>query len=236
MEIRLYPRAPRPTTAEEHAVDTLRSRLEQYAKHLREVSIRFDDVIRPSGKVDRACRVDVTLAQVVDAPKLSVEGRAPNERDAADVAADGVEGAVRREVEEAERRRSKNAKRKGAKIRAKRAAGHERFLEVRRGEEAPAEGFSEVDILEEQAREGRHATPHAVKTARPMRGRHIHKTQRQARATSAREVSATRPSRKSTRRSANRVKRDSNLARQTKRAVRSPEQRAEAAQARAARA
>ncbi len=234
MEIRLYPRAARPTTAEEHAVDALQTKLEPYAKHLREVSVRFDAVIRPSGKVDRSCRVDVTLVQVEGAPKLSVEGRAPNERDAADAAADGMAGAVRREVEEVDRRRSKTSKRKP---KAKRAAASERFVEVRRGEPGATEGLSEYDILEEQAREGRHATPRAVKTARPMRGRHIHKTQRQARATSAREISATtRPSRKSTRKSANRSKRDSNLARKTKRSVRSPEQRAEAAQARGARA
>ena len=228
MEIRLYPRATRPTTAEEHAVDALRTRLEPYAKHLRQVSIRFDDVIRPSGKVDRSCRVDVTLAQVFDSPKLSVEGRAPNERHAADAAADGVEGAVRREVEEVERRRSRGSKRK-AKAKS---AGGERVVEVRREETEATEGLSEYDILEEQARQGRHATPRAVKTANPMRGRHIHKTQRQSRATAAKEISATRPSRKSTRRSANRVKRDSNLARQTKRAVGSPKQRASAAQAR----
>ena len=232
MEIRLYPRAARPTTAEEHAVDALRTKLEPYAKHLREVSVRFDDVIRPSGKVDRSCRVDVTLVQVEGSPKLSVEGRAPNERDAADAAADGMEGAVRREVEEVQRRRSKTSKTGKRKAKAKRAAASERFVEVRRGEPEATEGLSEYDILEEQAREGRHATPRAVKTARPMRGRHIHKTQRQARATAAREISATsRPSRKSTRKSANRVKRDSNLARKTKRAVRSPEQRAEAARA-----
>lgn len=231
MEIRLYPRAARPTTAEEHAVDTLQSRLEPYAKHIREVKIRFDDVIRPSGKVDRACRVDVTLHQVLDSPKLSVEGRAPNDGDAAEVAADGVAGAVRREVEEAERRLGKTSKRKAAaRPKAKREPA---VVEVRRGGE---EGPSEYDLLEEQAREGRHATPRAVKTARPMRGRHIHKTQRQARATAAREISAKRPSRKSTRKSANRSKRDSNLVRQNKRAVRSPEQRAAAAQARGARA
>ncbi len=233
MEIRLYPRAARPTTAEERAVDTLRSRLAPYEKHLREVSIRFDDVIRPSGKVDRACRVDVTLAQVFDAPKLSVEGRAPNERDASDAAADGVEGAVRREVEDAERRLSKTSKKKAARMKAKRAAASERVLEVARAERGGTEGLSEFDILEEQAREGRHATPRAVKTARPMRGRHIHKTQRQARATAAREISATRPSRKSTRKSSNRSKRDSNQARRTRRAVRSPEQRAAASAARA---
>jgi|GEM_PF-2700457 len=228
MEIRLYPRAARPTTAEEHAVDALRSRLEPYSKHLREVSIRFDDVIRPSGKVDRSCRVDVALARAFATPKLSVEGRAPAERDAADAAADGMEGVVRREVEAIQRRRSKTAKRKA---KTTRGAG-ERVVEVRRGEEEATEGLSEYDILEEQAREGRHATPRAVKTANPMRGRHIHKTQRQSRATAAPEVSATRPSRKSTRRSANRVKRDSNLARSTKRAARSPKQRAEVAKAR----
>lgn len=231
MEIRLYPRAARPTTAEERAVDTLRSRLEPYAKHIREVKVRFDDVIRPSGKIDRACRIDVTLHQVFDSPKLSVEGRAPNDRDAAEVAADGAAGAVRREVEESDRRLSKTTKRRAAaRPKAKVAA---KVVEVRRGGE---EGPSEYDLIEEQARAGRHATPHAVKTARPMRGRHIHKTQRQARATSAPEISAKRPSRKSTRKSANRSKRDSNLARQNTRSTRSPEQRAAAAQARGARA
>jgi hypothetical protein len=226
VDIRLHSRGARPTTAEARAIDMVRERLEEFARHLRRVVVRLEQRISGPGKVDQACRVEVTLVNVDDAPQLLVEGRAPTERAAVDQAADAARIAVQQEVERAERRRHA---RRPAKTRAaeKKAAGKKAAATAETVED------EELELAKEAA--SHHFTPRSVKTAHPRRGRHIHKTQRQARATSAREVSATTPSRKSTRRSANRSKRDSNLARRTQRSVRSPEERATRAGARTTR-
>ncbi len=210
LDIRLYSRAARPTTGEARAVELVRSRLEEFAQHLRRVFVRLEQRIIGPGKVDQACRVEVTLTKVADAPQFVVEGRAPSAPEAIELAADAAASAVRREVEVTERKRGRASRK--AETGAKTVAV-----------ERSTEPLEEPDII---ASDTRHFTPRSVKTAHPRRGRHIHKTQRQARATSAREVSATKPSRKSTRRSANRMKRDSNLARRTERKVSSPEARA----------
>jgi len=225
LEIRLYPRAMRPTTAEEHAVGVVRSGLEGYGKHIRRVGIRLDQIISAPGKLHWACRVEVTLVKVVDAPKFYVEARARTEQEAVALAGDAILDAVRREVEEAERRRDRARK---PKVARRKAEGAPRLLEVRRTQ-ALGGGETEAELAERdrEAAKERHLTPRSVKTAHPLRGRHIHKTQRQARATSARELSAAeRPSRKSTRKSANRSKRDSNQARRHERELRSPKTRA----------
>ncbi len=225
LEIQLYPRAMRPTAAEEQAVGVVRSRLEGYGKHIRRVGIRLDQIISAPGKVHWACRVEVTLVKVVDAPKFYVEARARTEQETVALAGDAILDAVRREVEEAERRRDRARK---PKVARRKAEGAPKPVEVQRTQALRA-GETEAELAERdrEAANERHLTPRAVKTAHPLRGRHIHKTQRQARATSAREVSAAeRPSRKSTRRSANRSKRDSNQARRNEREVRSPKTRA----------
>lgn len=222
LDVRLHSRAARPTTAEARAVELLRTRLESFARQLRRVSVRLEQKISGPGKVDQACRVELNLVDVPDAPQILVEGRAPNERAAVDEAAEAAFLAVEEEVARAERRRARS--RRTAKVKTTGARS-----ETQTAETAAAE-------LEEAAEvERHHTTPRSVKTANPQRGRHIHKTQRQARATSAREVSATKPSRKSTRKSANRSKRDSNQVRRTKRAVRSPTQRASRSQAQSTR-
>jgi hypothetical protein len=73
-----------------------------------------------------------------------------------------------------------------------------------------------------------HRTPRERKTARPARGRGIHKTSIDASVTRASEATDphTRPSRKSTRRSVNRAKPDAQQRRQAVRASRSPKSRA----------
>src|SRR5262245_6431084 len=102
LEIHLYPRSGRPTTAEEHAVEALHARLDRFKRYLRRVGVRIDQIIGSRGTFEQVCRVHVTLVAVLDVPKLVVEGRAPNVHEAADGAADAAENAVRREVEEAE--------------------------------------------------------------------------------------------------------------------------------------
>jgi hypothetical protein len=224
LEIHLYSRAGRPTTVEERAVEAVRTKLEKYARHLRRVGVRLDQRINNSGQLDQSCRVEVTLIKVLDSPKLLVEGRAPSGQEAAALAADAVFGAVEREVMAAQRRGRRASPRAKSKT-----------LEVRRAEEESA--LENAEAIAREAEE-RHLTPRRVKTAHPQRGRHIHKTQRQSRATSAREAppATGRPSRKSTRKSANRSKRDSNQARRNERDVRSPEAQATRARAGALRA
>ncbi|MBX3200295.1 MAG: hypothetical protein KF894_19315 [Labilithrix sp.] len=201
----------------------VRSRLEKHSKHLRRVGVRLTQLINGSGELDWTCRVEVAMTKVAT-PKFYVEGRAPQVLEAAELAADAVEGAVRREVEGSSGKRSSGARR--------RPAEGARSVEVRRGASQPFES-DEAQLAREREEDTlRRMTPRAVKTANPMRGRHIHKTRQQAQATSAREVSATRPSRKSTRKSANRSKRDSNLVRRAKRDTRSPDARAARAAAR----
>lgn len=76
--------------------------------------------------------------------------------------------------------------------------------------------------------------PSTTKSSAKPRGQHP--TMRTARASFALETSATRPSRKSTRKSANRAKPDSNLHRRAIRLARAPEERARKAKARPGRA
>lgn len=221
LNVRVYPRRQRPTTAEEYAAETLRSALDKYARHIRRLGVRFEEVINGNGDVDQACRVSVTLTDVFDAPKFVVEGRAPNEHEAANLAADGAAGAVRREVEDWE---SVIRKRKG-KHKAGRTA---------KAEEVQEESYADEDVLGVREGERDGSTPRAAKSSNFLRKRGIHKTQRQARANVVRELPATRtereetrPSRKSTRKSANRSKHDSNQARRAHRAAFSSEASAE---------
>ncbi|MBX3204943.1 MAG: hypothetical protein KF764_07730 [Labilithrix sp.] len=214
-ETHLYSRAARPTTAERYALGLVRTRLEKYAKHLRRVGVRLAQLLNSSGKLDWTCRVEVGMSKAASAaPKFFVDGRAAHVLEAVELAVDAVDGAVRREVASVEGKKHKTLRRKAKSI------------EVSRGASEAAEEEESEAASERADEELRHSTPRAVKTANPMRGRHIHKTRRQAQATSARETSATRPSRKSTRKSANRSKRDSNLVRRAKRDARSPEARA----------
>lgn len=220
LDVRLYARAARPTTGEARAAETLRDRLAPYGPHLRRVSVRIEQRISGPGKVDQTCRVEVTMMKVTGAPQFVVEGRAATEHEAITLAADAAAFAVRREVEAAVEKQSR---------RKPHAAARSSSVAVERTETEGAEltQADEVERAREAEQVAHHFTPRELKTARPARGRHIHKTLRQSRATSARETTAARrPSRKSTRRSANRSKRDSNQARRTKRSVRSPEETA----------
>lgn len=185
LEIYLQTRAAR-TVTDANAVEIIRARLEKHRRYIRRLIVRFDETMNARTRVDKVCRIHVSLRAVRGIPSFIVEGRALHEREAAALAADELSGAIE------ERIGSLNAP----------------VAKVQREEEP------------ETARAGRDGvTPRAVKTAHPLRGRHIHKTNRQARATAARErsVPPARPSRKLTRKSANRMKRDSQ---QTLRATR----------------
>lgn len=218
--IHLVTRGSRPTTAEDYAVQTFRGRLDgPEAAKVRRLTVHIEETVdlaaRPKPKPEWACRVKVSLAPALDEPSFIVEGHASHAREAVELAADAIEGAVRRVLELAA------------------AKGHRRA--------PPEEGAKRVTMRRAEAVAREDLTPARHLTAHPPRGRHFHLTRAQAAATSKREpmeraVDAThdpRPSRKSTRKSANRSKRDSNQVRRAQRATVAPEARAHRAQARA---
>ena len=192
-EIYLQTRAAK-TMTDAYAVETIRARHEKYGRYVRRLNVRFDEAINARGRIDKVCRIHVSLRAVPGIPSLIVEGRAPHEREAAALAAEEVRGAI----------------------------------DDRVGRPRPPPIEEPVVIVESRYAERDGATPRELKTARPARKRHIHKTQRQARATAARESTApgTRPSRKLTRKSANRIKRDSQQTLAADRRNRAPEARA----------
>lgn len=224
--IHLVTRGSRPTTAEDHAVQAFRSRLEgDAASKVRRLTVHIEETVdmlaTPRPKPEWVCRVKVMLAAALDEPSFVVEGRASHAREAVDLAADAVEGAARRVVELATRK------------------GHRRPAAL----VSPPSGPKRISLRrgERQARRGEEPARAPTVSASPPRGRHFHMTRVQAGATSEREEAAppaegekaSRPSRKSTRKSANRSKRDSNQLRRDRRALGAPEARAERAQARA---
>jgi hypothetical protein len=196
--IYLKPQALRPTAAEVRAVQTLALTLAPYADHIRRVSVRIARTTGRAVAFDHVCRVHVALRDVYDVPSFLVEGEGSSDREAAQLAAEAARRVVLL------------------------ALGGEVATQARSNESIEEEARTRAA---ETARR-HHTTPREVKSAKPLRGRHIHKTQRQARATSARELSKGRPSRKSTRRSSNRSKRESNQVLRHERAIRAPKERA----------
>jgi hypothetical protein len=221
LSIVLRSRGARPTTTESRALSLIRSKLEKYETYLRHVDVQLSEARTRRDGIEQACRIDV---QLLDAPTFYVEASAPRGSEAAELAADAVEGAVAREVKVVEQRTERARKHKGERLRARRLG---RKLAL--GREA-AEEVEVAPVLAPPPSGPRDLpTPRRVRTAHPRRGKKMHQTRTQSGATSAREPATLgRPSRKSTRKSANRSKRDSNLARRATRGVRSPEARAAA--------
>jgi len=218
LSIRLFSRAVRPTTAENAAVTALRSRLEPFAPYIRRLGVRLEEVIDVDGHPAILCKVKVVLAKAFDVPSFVLEAHGAHVRDAVDAVADAVEREVRLAIEEAGTPPGRRASREaGSAMSTSSSSTLSKRARAANGITVPPEREGAIE-LEAQ-------NPGKTKSANPPRGEHFHMTRHQARATSARELSATRPSRKSTRKSANRSKRDSNLERQVRREVRSPEGR-----------
>jgi hypothetical protein len=219
--LHLVSRNSRPTTAEDYAATMLQSRLAGYQPKIKRLDVRLDEVETEDGREEKICRVQVHLITRLDVAPFGVDAHAPSAREAVDLVVDTIEGAVRRALEIAEARKHGYHKRVGRPKREVPVPSAPRHIRLRRE-------YPDRERVRED--EG------AVMSANPPRGRHFHMTRVEAAATSAREDSNGRPSRKSTRKSANRSKRDSNQARRVQRGVRAPEARAERAQARAQRA
>jgi hypothetical protein len=197
----------RPSAAESYAAATLRERLAEVASKIKRITIHVDEGLDHNGHPMTVCRVKVVLSPLLDVEPFVMEGHASRAREAIDLVADAIEGAVRRPVEEA------------AKARLRRRGKRVRLSGVKVSSKTPSEVVLRRARVDESLE-----TP---RSANPPRGKHFHMTRHQSRATSSREVEAgARPSRKSTRKSANRSKRDSNLARRATRGTRAPAARA----------
>jgi ribosome-associated translation inhibitor RaiA len=217
------------------------TKLAKFAKHIERLTVRLEDVNGPRGGIDTQCRVKVVLAGL---GPVVYEAIGREATDAIDLAATGTERAVRKTIRRAGASIPRVAARRMAEApqvdeldnpppRTRhgsfigRRVGHARSnLEdaLARPEKLRRDALVDTAAPEVSASDRRAGGP---STARRNSRRN------DARATSMLEDSArARPSRKSTRRSANRSKRDSNLKRRQTRATTAPGARAARAQAR----
>ena len=214
----------------------LGSKLGKFAIHIERVSVRFNDVNGPKGGVDTVCRVKVSMHPL---PTLVVEERDVDARRAFAAVSHSVVTAVRRALERAGHSAGRAA-RKGPKASS---------VDAGRTNATPDDGsligrrvwHSAVAKARALQRPEKRRRDAYVDTAQPG----VSETDRRAgggstarrntrgrtpKATVMLEDSATgEPSRKSTRRSANRQKAGENLARRARDKAASPQARAESA-------
>ncbi|HVJ92362.1 MAG TPA: HPF/RaiA family ribosome-associated protein [Labilithrix sp.] len=216
------------------------AKLGAVADRIERLTVRFDDVNGPRGGVDKRCRVKVVLAGL---DSVVYESLGIDARQAMDRAANGTERAVRKALERASAR-GRNSSRarepeepKEAAASKARGASNKGALIGRREGRAQVNLEAALDRPEKRRRDAVVDTSEPGVSASDRRAgggstaRRNTKRNR-ARATAALEDSAkSRPSRKSTRKSANRAKRDSNLLRRQTREATSPKARARRAQA-----
>ncbi len=231
----------------EHIQRKLTAKLGALAKRIERISVRIEDLNGPKGGVDKVCRVKVVL---VGLPSVIHESSARDVRSAIDLAAGGIDRTLRRELDRAHtlgRIGRLGRKRKPA------AESETSRTEIERPPNAPpaegsligrrvGQGTKNLEAaLERPEKERRDAyvdtsLPNVSASDRRAGGGSTARRntkRKHTRATAALEDSAKgRPSRKSTRKSANRGKRDSNLKRRQTRATTSPRARAARARAR----
>lgn len=219
-------------------------RLGKYAPHIERVTVRFTDTNGPRGGVDVDCDVKVVLS----GQRSVVYGQRGSEpREALDLATPGVVRAVQRALERARRPAAPGATARAARpaprprgatatpARLAHPSPHGSFIGRRVGRAAP-----NLERALERPEKTQPAFP--VDTAAPGRSASDRKAgggstarrntkQRVPRATAALEDSALdRPSRKSTRRSANRSPQGNKLRRRAVRETTAPQARATRAQ------
>jgi ribosome-associated translation inhibitor RaiA len=230
--------------------ERLGRKLGKFALHIERITVRFEDVNGPRGGEDTVIRIKVVLSGL---DSVVYEARATDAGQALDLAADGVERAVRRSLRLARARQPgalAAARRATARPAAARAPARSASRSPRPN--APPDGGSligrrvgqgapNLERALERPEKQRRDTP--VDTALPG----VSATDRKAgggstarrntkrnpaRATVALEDSARdRPSRKSTRKSANRARSDGKLARREVRELKAPSARAARANA-----
>ncbi|WP_437278135.1 hypothetical protein WME90_44080 [Sorangium sp. So ce375] len=230
----------------EHVRQSLAAKLGRFAPHIERLTVRFTDVNGPRGGVDVACDVKVVLSGL---PSVVYQMRGHEPRETIDRAVPGIARAVQSALERAPRAASRAPAR--APKRTARAAKRSAAAPAPLGHPSPEGSFigrrvgSSKENLEralERPEKSRRDVP--VDTAAPGRSATDRKagggstarrnTLRRARkASAALEDSAQdRPSRKSTRKSANRAKQGSKLQRRKVRETSTPSARAAKAIAR----
>lgn len=218
-----------------HARTKLGRKLGKFAPSIERVSVRFDDVNGPRGGVDTVSRIKVVLSAL---PSVVVEGRGVDARHAFDLASHGVERAVQRSLGRAGI--TPGRLRKQASARAGRARGlvnpppPEGSLIGRRvGRSAAQLARTQAWVSDVDTSQPGVSASHRKAGGGSTAARNVKLSTSRASATL--EDSATgRPSRKSTRASANRAKSGSKQGRRAKARTHSPKRRAARAQARAA--
>jgi hypothetical protein len=219
----------------------LGAKLRGLAPHIERLTARFEDINGPRGGVDIVCKIKVVLAGL---PSVVVEERANAERPAFDAAADAVTRAVRKHVSRARSvgTRSRRAPRTGRAV--ARTAGAERETDPGSfiGRRVGRSGENLRAALKRPEKKRRDvpvdtAKPGVSATDRKAGGGSTARRNTKARTSKAtatlEDSRRTRPSRKSTRKSANRTKGGTNLEARSVRRARSPKRRATKPAARA---
>jgi ribosome-associated translation inhibitor RaiA len=229
---------------EEHVRTRLASKLGKVAHHIERISVRFEDINGPKGGVDIICQVRVVLSGM---PSVMVHGHGENDRVAFASIVDPLTRAVRSTLDRnptKPRRASANAG--GARPPARRTSSNEEQSpsvdpgsyfgrRVGRGQK------NLKQLLDKPDRARRDQTvdtslPGVSATDRKAGGNSTARRNvmaRAPRATATLEDSRqARPSRKSTRKSANRTKSGTNLQKRAAADARSPKRQATRAQAR----
>ncbi|WP_438024630.1 hypothetical protein [Sorangium sp. So ce233] len=230
-----------------HVRQSLAAKLGRFAPRIERLTVRFTDVNGPRGGVDVACDVKVVLS---GRPSVVYQMRGREPRETIDRAVPGVVRAVKSALERAPRAASR-APARGPKRAARAAKRGAAAAPARRGHPSPEGSFigrrvgrsdENLERALERPEKSRRDVP--VDTAAPGRSATDRKagggsTARRNAMRRARKATATledsardRPSRKSTRKSANRAKQDSKLRRREVRQATTPSARAAKATAR----
>ena len=196
---------------EEYVRKRLAATLEKHAERIERLTVRFEDVNGPRGGVDVICRANVVLSGL---PSVVVDERGETDRQAFGRVASSLTRAVRKTLErEPKSGRSRAAKGKempGAPQQSE-AAGDEGSLIGRRVGQGPANLAAALERPEKKRRDQPVDTSQPGVAASDRKAGYGSTARRNtkadpASATAALEDSQTEPSRKSTRKSANRAK------------------------------
>jgi len=224
--------------AREHVAHRLERALGRFDRRIERITVRCRDVNGPRGGVDQACRIGVGLRGL---PSVVVEKLAETPREAFDLAADAVRRAVRRSLERRPRRRPRPPEQPdevGALPERDGPGVPEGGSLICRRVGRSAERLQRVAARPEKLRRDVWVDTALPGTSASDRKVGAGSTARRNTKLNLRGMTATledsaqsRPSRKSTRKSAGRAKRDTNLRLRATRRAHTPGARARKARA-----
>lgn len=229
----------RDASSRERVTRRLERTLGRFGRRIERITVRCEDVNGPRGGVDQTCRIEVGVRGL---PRIVVEKLAATPREAFDRAASAARRAVRRALERRPKRAGRRGKRRAATPEpaeaAPAAASPEGSLigrRVGRSEERlrrVAERPEKVrrDAWVDTAQPGTSASDRKVGAG--STARRNTKLNRAGMTSTLEDSAQSRPSRKSTRRSAGRGRRDTNLRLRATRKAQAPGTRARKARAR----